>query len=167
LFHGFTIFTALSFHIFILLLSTLLYCPYPLPCLVFLCLYGALNDYLLLHIESDRDILTLPTHREDSKAVQAFENDESESALEPQLNPLHPSWSNPRPAWNRALAYCFTQYMVKHARSPAYLTAEGVFMGCLERLCRLIKEHGPREGKTTGINSKQQNETELIQEGLM
>jgi hypothetical protein len=106
---------------------------------------------LLLHIESDRDILTSPARREDSKAIQAFEDDESESALEPQLNPLRPSWSNPRGAWNRALAYRFTQYMVKRAGSPAYLTAEvnGAFMGRLERLRRLIRDHEPREGETT------------------
>ncbi|KAJ2936108.1 hypothetical protein H1R20_g987, partial [Candolleomyces eurysporus] len=113
---------------------------------------GAVRRHMniLLKIESDNNILTAAARREDLNAVQAFEDDQSELALEPSLQPLRPSWSNLRGAWNRALAYKFTAYMIHQVGQPAYLTAEikGAFMDRLERLRRLIRVHECKEGET-------------------
>ncbi|RXW11955.1 hypothetical protein EST38_g13901 [Candolleomyces aberdarensis] len=101
-------------------------------------------------IESDHGILTAAARKEDTHAVSAFEDDQSESALEPTLQPLRPSWSNLHGAWNRALAYKFTVYMLHQVGQPAYLTAEikDAFLDRLKRLRRLIRQHCPQEDES-------------------
>jgi hypothetical protein len=91
---------------------------------------------LLLQIEDDRKILTVPAQKEDLGAIDVYEADWGNPILESSLVPLCLSWTKLHSAWNRALAYKFSQYMVARIGAPLYLTGEikDAFLERLERL---------------------------------
>lgn len=100
-------------------------------------------------IEHDDDIISAEAGKEDTEAVEAYQDADAEIPP-PKLLPLRPSWSNPRSRWNKNLRYQFNEYMRKQCGIESFLGDEvkDAFDKRLERLRRKINNAQPREGES-------------------